>query len=113
VDGTRYSLYQMVSLTQIDARSPIHNCNNLTAFLPALRDAGLCIVDYHTLRRWIYKYRHQRILPPEGEEGARRGRTPLLLARNHKKNDNDNDNDNNNNNEKNGPDTDTNNTKNN
>ena len=66
-----------ITLSQIDKKSPIFELHGRTYFDPLCK-TGKCAMSYATLCRWIRNYKNDNTLPPEGDEGNRRGIIPLV-----------------------------------
>ncbi|VEU38750.1 unnamed protein product [Pseudo-nitzschia multistriata] len=81
VEGSRYCLRQLVVLTQIDTKSPVFNYS-VKPLMQMLSEGKKCVVNYHTLQRWIRKYNEKKILPLKGDEGIKQGRPALVSIRN-------------------------------
>ena len=78
VEGSRYCLRQLVVLTQIDTKSPVFNYSVKPPLMQMLSEGKKCVVNYHTLQRWIRRYNEKKILPLKGDEGIKPGRPALV-----------------------------------
>jgi len=78
VDGSVYSLRQLVSLSQIEKNSPIFDMR-VPDILGPLRAAKKCLIAPSTLYRWISTYKNANTLAPEGNDGTRMRRPSYVV----------------------------------
>ena len=80
MDGSVYSLRQLVSLTQIEKNSPIFDMR-VPDILRPLRAAKKCLLAPSTLYRWISTYKNANTLAPEGNDGTSRMGRPSYVVK--------------------------------